>query len=140
MTEIEEVEEVPEWLFDFLSARSKEEMDRADELAKPFMDKAHRKWLVTSGGEPMMLVGVFFKSLTSVPEVWMLAFTQLEENRIEGARTAREGVQELVKRYSALRVGVDKDFLRGRRFAEFLGFQAVGLVGNRIMYEARHGV
>lgn len=76
-------------------------------------------------GRPLAMWGVEWKSLLSVPSLWMITTDEVQRNPIAFLRESRRVVKEWGETYGSLEGMVDSDFETSLRWLRWLGFHEV---------------
>lgn len=114
-------------------------------MAPQIVKTSERAWLVTLNGKPMLVAGVFRKSLIgSPPEFWLLLCKDFCSSLKDSVKMVKELREKLLTIYPRLRVKVPLTYREGHRFAKFFGFDPVNFLKidekQFTIYEASNGV
>lgn len=143
MIRIKQIDSIgPEWL-SVLEAQEASEMKKLGDLKIDIVKRSTRVWLLSHNDTPVFFFGIVKGSFMGWGcEMWFMACKDTARLFRRCVPVARRGIRRIIKLYGPAKSTVDAEFIRGRRFVEFFGFEKVAQVTGTdareyIIYEKR---
>lgn len=138
MLTIERVNTMNDAWLDNMAEYAKEEVAIASRAKIDIIKHSSRVWVFSQNSERLMLCGIVKGTwLGTGTELWVMLFTAFFRHKKTMFKFIRRALKRLIKVESVLKVHIDQDQSKAKRFAEFFGFRFVQAVGKYDEYLMR---